>query len=127
MACPLFFSGDMGAIDDFTRGLLCNPEMIAINQDALGRCAAPIRMDDDVWILKKELADGTFAIGLFDLAKQGDREISVTLGELGISQPCRMHDLWRHKEAGNLTDKLTVQVGPRGCAVFRLVPQRDVK
>lgn len=127
MACPLFLSGDMGAIDDFTRGLLCNPEMIAINQDTFGRCAAPIRMNDDVWILKKELADGTFAIGLFDLAKQGDRDINVTLGELGISQPCRMHDLWRHKEAGTLTDKLTVRVGPRGCAVFRLVPQRDVK
>ncbi len=127
MACPLFFSGDMGAIDDFTRGLLCNPEMIAINQDVLGRCAVPIRMDDEVWILKKELADGTFAIGLFDLAQQGDREISVTLGELGIERPCRMRDLWRHQEAGTLTDKLTVRVGPRGCSVFLLVPEEDGK
>lgn len=124
MACPLFFSGDMGTIDDFTRGLLCNPEMIAINQDILGRCAAPIRMDDDVWVLKKELADGSLAIGLFDLAQKGDREIRVTLGELGLQHPCRIRDLWRHKDVGNITDTLTVRVGPRGCAVFKLVPEK---
>ena len=127
MACPLFFSGDMGAIDDFTRGLLCNPELIAINQDVLGRCAAPVRMDDEVWILKKELADGSIAIGLLDIANQGDREISVTLGELGIDQPCRMRDLWRRKDAGTVGDKLTVRVGSRGCAVLRLVAAKTTK
>ncbi len=125
MACPLFFSGDMGAIDDFTRGLLCNPEMIAINQDVLGRCAAPVRMDDDVWILKKELSDGTCAIGLFDLSKQGDREISVTLADLGIKRSCRMRDAWRQKNVGTLTDPLTVRVGPRGCAVLHRVPEKN--
>jgi alpha-galactosidase len=127
MACPLFFSGDMGAIDDFTRGLLCNPELIAINQDVLGRCAAPVRMDDGVWILKKELADGSIAIGLFDIANQGDQEISVTLAELGINQPCRMRDLWRRKDAGTVGDKLTVRVGSRGCAVLRLVAAKTTK
>ena len=122
MACPLFFSGDMGAIDDFTRGLLCNPEMIALNQDVLGRCAAPVRMDDDVWILKKELADGTFAVGLFDIANQGDREISISLGDLGLDRPCKLRDLWRQKDAGTVAGKLSVRVGPRGCAVFHFVP-----
>jgi alpha-galactosidase len=127
MACPLFFSGDMGAIDDFTRGLLCNPEMIAINQDTLGRCAAPIRMDDEAWVLKKELADGSFAVGLFDVANRGEREISVSLGELGLDGPCRVRDLWRHKEADITSDKFTVRVGPRGCAVFRFVPEKTGK
>ena len=28
MATPLFFSGDMGSVDDFIRGILCNTEMI---------------------------------------------------------------------------------------------------
>jgi alpha-galactosidase len=117
----------MGAIDDFTRGLLCNPELIAINQDVLGRCAAPVRMDDGVWILKKELADGTIAIGLLDIANQGDREISVTLGELGIDHPCRIRDLWRQKDAGAVADKLTVRVGSRGCAVLRLAAAKTTE
>jgi len=120
MACPLFFSGDMGGIDAFTNGLLCNPEMIAINQDPLGRCAEPVRMDDDLWILKKELADNTFAIGVFDIAKRGDREIRLTLDELGIEGDCRIRDLWRRKDIGVIIDNLDVRVGARGCMVLRL-------
>ena len=122
MACPLFFSGDMGDLDEFTRGLLCNPEMIAINQDVLGRCAAPVRMDDDVWILRKELADGSFAIGLFDLANEGDREIR------SHSRPTRDRPSLpsarplAQKDAGTVADQLAVRVGPRGCAVFHCVP-----
>jgi hypothetical protein len=84
-------------------------------------------MDDEVWILKKELADGSIAIGLFDIANQGDQEISVTLEELGIQQPCRMRDLWRHKDAGIVADKLTVRVGSRGCAVLRLVAAKTTE
>jgi alpha-galactosidase len=37
MAAPLFYSGDMGRLDEFTLNLLCNPEVIEINQDMLGR------------------------------------------------------------------------------------------
>jgi alpha-galactosidase len=38
----------------------------------------------------------------------------------GIDQPCGMRDLWRRKDAGTVADRLTVRVGPRGCAVLRL-------
>lgn len=124
MACPLFFSGDMGDLDAFTRGLLCNPEMIAVNQDRLGRCATPVRMEDDAWILKKELADGSLVVGWFDLANQGDRELTVTLEDLGLRIPEQARDLWRQKELGIIADRLTVQLGPRGCAVLRLDPSR---
>jgi hypothetical protein len=73
------------------------------------------------------LADGSIAIGLLDIVNQGDREISVTLRELGIDQPCRMCDLWRRKDAGTVADKLTVRVGSRGCAVFRLVAAKTTE
>ena len=36
MASPLFFGGDMGALDDFTLGILNNSEVIDVDQDALG-------------------------------------------------------------------------------------------
>ena len=36
MASPLFFSGDMGKLDEFTVNVLCNPEVIEIDQDPLG-------------------------------------------------------------------------------------------
>ena len=36
MAAPLIFSGDMTRLDDFTLNILCNHEVIAVNQDPLG-------------------------------------------------------------------------------------------
>ena len=42
MAAPLIFSGDMGALDPFTLNVLCNAEVIAIDQDELGQ-AGPDR------------------------------------------------------------------------------------
>ena len=33
LAAPLIFSGDMTRLDDFTLGLLCNDEMIDVDQD----------------------------------------------------------------------------------------------
>lgn len=42
MASPLFYSGDMTRLDAFTLNVLCNPEVIAIDQDPLGECAQVI-------------------------------------------------------------------------------------
>jgi len=119
MACPLFFSGDMSQMDDFTVNLLCNPEMIAVNQDRLGLCAEPVRMDESTWILKKEMSDGSVVVGFFDVAGEGDRQIRVTWDELDICFGQSTRDLWRQKELGVSEEDFTVAVGPLGCAVIR--------
>ena len=33
MAAPLIYSGDMSKLDEFTLNVLCNPEVIEVNQD----------------------------------------------------------------------------------------------
>ena len=40
MAAPLIFSGDMARLDPLTLNVLCNAEVIDVDQDALGRQAA---------------------------------------------------------------------------------------
>lgn len=42
MAVPLFFSGDMRALDPFTLNVLCNAEVIEVDQGPLGRCASVV-------------------------------------------------------------------------------------
>lgn len=37
MATPLIFSGDMAWLDEFTLNVLCNSEVIDIDQDSLGK------------------------------------------------------------------------------------------
>ena len=46
LAAPMLIGCDMEKMDDFTLSLLTNDEVIAVNQDPLGKQAAPITQDD---------------------------------------------------------------------------------
>ena len=67
MAAPLIFSGDMAKFDPFTLNVLCNHEVIEVNQDPLGKQAKIIRKSDTEFVLAKEMEDGSIAVGLFNL------------------------------------------------------------
>jgi len=43
MTAPLIYSGDMSKLDEFTLNVLCNPEVIDVNQDPMGECAMVIK------------------------------------------------------------------------------------
>jgi alpha-galactosidase len=99
MAAPLIFSGDMAKLDEFTLNVLCNPDVIAVDQDALGRQARIVRQSDDELILAKPMEDGSLALGLFNLT-EAPRDIGATWKELGLSGAQQVRDLWRCKDQG---------------------------
>jgi alpha-galactosidase len=121
MAAPLFFSGDMAILDDFTLGVLCSPEVIEIDQDSLGKQAKPLVQDDLTLILAKPLADGSLAVGLFNLAEM-PREMTVDWPLLGIKGKQAVRDLWRQKDLGVATDRFATTVPRHGVALLRLRP-----
>jgi len=121
MAAPLFFAGDMTALDDFTLGLLCNSEVIDVDQDALGWQARVIRRSADELILEKPLEDGSVAVGFFNLS-DGSRKITASLTDLGLSRGQKIHDLWRQKEIGELTGSYSPEVARHGVMLVRLSP-----
>ena len=83
MAAPLFFSGDMRLLDDFTLNVLCNAEVIDVDQDPLGRQAKPLVQDDETLMMAKPLEDGSVAVGLFNLAEL-PRKMNVDWSALGV-------------------------------------------
>jgi alpha-galactosidase len=121
MAAPLFFAGDMTALDDFTLGLLCNSEVIDVDQDALGWQARVIRRNADELIMEKPLEDGSVAVGFFNLG-DSSRKISVSLTDLGLSEGRKVRDLWRQKEIGDMTDLFSQEVARHGVFLVRLSP-----
>ena len=123
MAAPLFFAGDMTALDDFTLGLLCNSEVIDVDQDALGWQARVIRRSTDELILEKPLEGGSVAVGFFNLGDDS-RKISASLTDLGLSGSQKIRDLWRQKETGELTSSFSAKVAPHGVIMVRLSPMR---
>ncbi len=124
MAAPLFFSGDMAKLDDFTLNVLCNAEVIEVNQDALGKQARPIVMDDETMILAKPMEDGSLAVGLFNLMEQS-REITATWQQLGLEGKYRLRDVWRQQDIGEVSDRYSVEVPRHGVMFVRMWPVEE--
>ena len=66
LAAPLFYSGDMAQFDEFTLNILCNPEVIEVDQDPLGQCAHRVGSGQPgkTFVLVKDMEDGSKAVGL---------------------------------------------------------------
>ena len=123
MAAPLIFSGDMAKLDEFTLNVLCNAEVIEVNQDALGKQARVVRSEEDTLILAKPLEDGSTAFGLFNL-DDASQKIRVTWEELGLSGACRMRDVWRQADVAVLEGSLEEVVPKHGVSFYRCWPRK---
>jgi len=121
MASPLFFSGDMSQLDPFTLNVLCNSEVIDIDQDVLAKQARIVRKNPREFILAKPLEDGELAVGLFNLART-KAPLTVSWADLGLAGSYRLRDVWRQRDAGVESHAVTATVDPHGVAFFRLTP-----
>ncbi|MBN1482128.1 alpha-galactosidase [candidate division KSB1 bacterium] len=121
MAAPLFFSGDMAKLDEFTLNILCNAEVIDINQDALGKQGQPIVKNDETLLLSKPMEDGSIAVGLFNLQEQPS-DITVSWDQLGIRGLHRVRDVWRQQDIGQVEGQFSASVGRHGVFLMRLWP-----
>lgn len=119
MAAPLIYSGDMSKLDEFTLNVLCNPEVIEVNQDPLGECALVIKKSDTTFLMVKNLADGSKAVGLFNRGKVAT-DVSVDWAELKISGEQAVRDLWREKDLGTSKDKFSTQVPAQGVVMVKI-------
>lgn len=123
MAAPLFFSGDMNHLDDFTVNVLCNPEVIAVDQDTLGQSAKVTRLTDETFVMFKELADGSKAVGLCNRG-EFETKVSVTWDALGIKNRQAVRDLWRQKDLGTFDRQYTATVPAQGVVLVRIKESR---
>ena len=121
MAAPLIFSGDMAKLDAFTLNVLCNAEVIAVDQDPLGRQGKILRQTPGEFVLVKELEDGSKAVGLFNLGERPVK-LAVAWSELGLSGKQRVRDLWRQKDLGRFKQEFQAEVPRHGVVMVRLSP-----
>jgi len=119
MASPLFFGGDMARLDDFTMNVLCNAEVIGINQDMQGKQAWIVRKTKDEFVLAKPLEDGSLAVGLFNLTRD-ERPVAASWQELKLDGRLKVRDLWRQKDAGAASGSVRRTVPAHGVELMRL-------
>ena len=119
LSAPLLIGCDMTQLDAFTLNLLENDEVLAIDQDPLGKAAMTVAKTDNTRVYVKNLADGTKAVGLFNLDEDAQR-ITVNWSDLGIKGKRNVRDLWRQKDLGKYKGSFTVTVPRHGVVLIKV-------
>ena len=123
MAAPLMAGNDVANMDEATRAILLNKEVIAIDQDKAGIQGRRVAKDGDREIWVKPLADGGRALLLFNRGSQPLR-LRATSAQVGIAATsgAKIRDLWAHKDIGRWSGAIEAIVEPHGVAMYRIVP-----
>lgn len=121
MSAPLLLGCDLTKLDPFTLSLLTNDEVLALDQDPMGKQATMVYRDEENgMILAKDLADGSKGAGLFNTGDQGTKEMVLKWDELGISGPYIVRDLWRQKDLGTFNGEFKTEVPEHGVVLVSL-------
>ena len=115
---PLMAGANLPDNDDWTLVLLTNPEVIAVNQDALGEPAQRLtNVLAGVEIWTKKLADQSLAVGIFN---RGNAAVPVDLvwRSLDLRVSPAVRDLWLRQDLGR-QKYFVAEIPPHGCALLR--------
>jgi len=104
LAAPLIAGNNLTAMNDDVKSILTNREVIAIDQDALGRQGDRVYAEGPVEIWARPLKDGSKAVAVFNFGESAARlrPIGLHLKELGFSGGAKAHDVWGNKDLGTI-------------------------
>ncbi|MFC2080580.1 glycoside hydrolase family 27 protein [Bacteroidota bacterium] len=121
LAAPLMLGNDIRNMSDEVLGIITNSEVIAVNQDPLGRQGKKVRDDGDFEVWSKEMRDGSRAVLLFNRSDK-EETIKVDWYELGLPQNLEftVRDLWEKKNMGKYTGSYQSNVPSHGIVMVRV-------
>ncbi len=121
-SAPLLIGCDLEKMDDFTFSLLTNNEVIAVNQDPLGKQATCVHAIGELRIYVKELEDGNKAVGFCNFDREKAELSFRDFDKLGITGKQIIRDLWRQKDIKTLDtgrETLSLKVPAHGVLLYK--------
>jgi alpha-galactosidase len=119
LAAPLLAGNDLRHMTDETKAILTNREVIAIDQDPLGKQGYRISKaaEEEIWV--KPLAGGSLAVGLFN---RGERSALMTVNwsDVQLKGKLTVRDLWAHLDRGKVKDQYVTEVPAHGAVLIRV-------
>ena len=124
MAAPLIASTNLTTLSAAARAIFQNRQVIAVDQDRLGRQARPVSSSNGLWVLSRPLSDGDRAVLLFNSTSTA-ATISTTAraAAIGPALGYRLSDLW----TGSVTQtrgRIAAFVPAHGVVMYRVRPIR---
>lgn len=120
LSAPLLIGCDMGHLDRFTLSLLTNDEVLAIDQDALGKGARQASKTDEQQIWVKELTKGEKAIGFFNTSDKY-QTVNLEANDKLLKGFTKARDVWEQKYLIAVNHKYTFKIPPHGVKLIRVM------
>jgi alpha-galactosidase len=100
LAAPLLAGNDLSQMSPETKSILLNKDVIAIDQDPLGKQGDRVSAEGPFEVWSKPLKDGGLAVGLFNRGHDAE-EMSLPLQKLGLSATSKIHNVWNPSDNGH--------------------------
>jgi alpha-galactosidase len=119
VAAPLLASNDVRNMTSAVRAILINKEVIAVDQDLLGKQASPVRRGDlETWI--KPLADGSVAVGVVNLGSIAAKG-TVYESDLPLrGEVTEARNLWTHENVTFVDGEYSEYIPRHGVLMLRV-------
>ena len=121
LAAPLLAGNDLPHMKPEINAILTNRDVIAIDQDMLGKQGTRAYSDGEVEVWTRHLARGALAVAVLDA---GDNRFSthpfhLDMAKLGLHGPQAGKDLWTGKPI-TLTDQMPIEIASHDILLVRI-------
>lgn len=133
LSAPLLIGCPIEQLDAFTLSLLSNDEVIAVDQDPLGRPARLVGDRQGVQIWVKPMADGSSVVGLFNTDDFGKtpqsyfrwddeqpKNFTLRFADIGLAGRWTVRNLWTQEDLGAFRESFTAAIRHHGVVLLRL-------
>jgi alpha-galactosidase len=119
LASPLLAGNDLRDMKPSIAAILMNKEVIAVDQDKLGKQAARVAKEGDWEVWSRPLADGGHAVGLFNRGAE-TAKVTAKWSDLGVTGKHKIRDLWKHADLESMVDAYTAEVPSHGVVMIKI-------
>jgi alpha-galactosidase len=126
LAAPLMIGCDIRKMDETTKTILLNKDVIAIDQDALGKQGFRVYRKDGLEAFKKPLSGNRVAIAFLN-RNSTNNKITASYKDLELDPEISysVYDVWKHTALGQANGTLSADLKPHECQVFVLSPSES--
>lgn len=119
LAAPLLIGCDLQALDEFTLDLLTNDDVLAIDQDPLGRAAVRLGEAGPTEVWTRPLHDGSTAVALFNRSRQ-PAVVAVAWKDIGREGAQPVRNCWQRRDEGFVETGYTATLPRHGALLLRV-------
>ncbi len=124
LAAPLIAGNDLPKMDADTRRILTNTDVIAVDQDPLGKQGRRVLREGDLEVWVRPLKGGEYAAVLFNRGRTpADMKLGWDRIQLPADRAADVKDLWSKKLTKSVRGSYHAKVAPHGVVMLRVTPQ----